>query len=383
MSFSWLKRFECIQSSLLSTVQPSGSDDKNYIMRQYHPLLSPICWHVGHCVYIEALWIGGRLAGDHTLAKELEGTYRPEFVPKSDRQDIFESPQQLFLWAQKRMAEHRQLLGSVDCSSAGMSPKHIAEFLINHHAQHRETIEMIEAARRQGKVGKGLENFVSIKPNTGDLLLNPVPDGAYEIGSMGGFSFDNEEPGHCVNLRSFKVARVPVSNSQFLAFVEDGGYGNRTLWSTFGWHWKLKASAEAPRSWRRVPEGGWSVQPISGSETSVDDMAVSGVTHFEASAFALWAGLRLLHEYEWEVAAKMNLIARRGEVWEWCSNVFHPYHGFSPYTYLEYSVPWFDQRHYVLRGGSFHTELEVQRASFRNYYLADTDYLSSGIRLAE
>ena len=115
MTFSWLKRFEQIQKSLLSTVQPAQSDDKAYVMRQHHPLLSPISWQVGHCVYIEALWIRGRLAGNCSLAEELEPTYRPEFVSKSDRQDIFKSPEQLFLWAQKLMFERLAYLrGNLD-----------------------------------------------------------------------------------------------------------------------------------------------------------------------------------------------------------------------------------------------------------------------------
>ena len=383
MTFSWLQRFEQIQNSLLSTVEPAQPDDKAYVMRQHHPLLSPISWHVGHCVYIEALWIRGRLAGNCSLAKELEPTYRPEFVSKSDRQDIFKSPGKLFSWAQQLMLEHLGLLKSLSRSTEGMSPKYIAEFLINHHAQHRETIEMVKVARNQENGDEVPENFVSIRAKKGGLLLNTVPGGKYEVGSAGGFSFDNESPRHSVDLRPFKVAKMPVSNSQFLAFVEDGGYRNKMLWSAFGWHWKLKVSAEAPRSWRRGLEGGWSVQAPTGSQTSVDDIAVSGVTHYEASAFAQWAGLRLPHEYEWEVAATMNLISGRREVWEWCSNVFHPYHGFSPYTYPEYSIPWFDLRHYVLRGGSLYTEAEVQRISFRNYYIAETDYLSSGIRMAE
>ena len=136
MTFSWLQRFEQIQNSLLSTVEPAQPDDKAYVMRQHHPLLSPISWHVGHCVYIEALWIRGRLAGNYSLAKELEPTYRPEFVSKSDRQDIFKSPGQLFLWAQQLMFEHLGLLESLSRSTEGMSPKYIAEFLINHHVRY-------------------------------------------------------------------------------------------------------------------------------------------------------------------------------------------------------------------------------------------------------
>ena len=130
-------------------------------------------------------------------------------------------------------------------------------------------------------------------------------------------------------------------------------------------------------------DDGWWVQNFMQPDKCAADWAVTGLTYFEASAFAVWAGLRLVHEYEWEVAANLEVLSGLGEVWEWCSNIFHPYHGFSACPYREYSVPWFDQQHYVLRGGSRYTEPEIRRTSFRNYYLAGADYLFSGIRLAE
>ena len=74
--------------------------------------------------------------------------------------------------------------------------------------------------------------------------------------------------------------------------------------------------------------------------------------------------------------------ATRAGSGEWCANRFHPYPGFRPFPYPEYSLPWFDGRHYVLKGGSRLSEPEVQRPAFRNYYTPATRHILSGVRLA-
>ena len=388
MSSERFDRLRQMQKKLLEVVWKFPDEEDVYLRRQYHPLLSPIAWHIGHCVYVETLWIRGCLLGDYTLAEELAGIYQPELLTKIARSNVLPSRTELFVWAQDLTSEHMEILTSASDGPSQTSDqlrekKHIAEFLINHHAQHLETIAMVEWAKLQASSEETPSKLVTLKPGDDGISLKSIPGGVYEIGTRGGFAFDNESPQQSVQLQPFKIAEVPVNNSQFLVFVEDGGYQNRNLWSNFGWRWRTRAGAECPRSWRRNTNGGWCVQVLGQQDRNVGDLSVAGLTHYEASAFALWSGLRLIHEYEWEVAADLELLSGRGEVWEWCSNVFHPYCGFAPYTYWEYSVPWFDQRHYVLRGGSRHTEPEIQRTSFRNYYLAGTDYLFSGIRLAE
>jgi iron(II)-dependent oxidoreductase len=111
------------------------------------------------------------------------------------------------------------------------------------------------------------------------------------------------------------------------------------------------------------------------------DQPVAGISHYEARAFAAWAGARLAHEYQWEVAQRLGLLEQTGRVWEWCENRFHPYPGFRPFPYPEYSQPWFDGRHYSLRGGSVHTRPAVRRASFRNFFEADKRHIFAGLRL--
>ena len=106
-----------------------------------------------------------------------------------------------------------------------------------------------------------------------------------------------------------------------------------------------------------------------------------GLSRFEAAAFARWAGGALPHEYQWEVARRRGVLDGVGAAWEWCANAFHPYPGFRAYPYREYSAPWYDGRHFALRGGGRYTEPEIKRASFRNYYTADCRHIFAGVRL--
>lgn len=383
-----LGRLEEIQRALLSVIEECSEESETCLRRQFHSCLSPVAWHIGHCVYVEALWIRGYLLDDLGLAKELEALYQPELSDKDNRANGLPESAKLVKWARQAMHEHIDILHShrfITRKSADLlrQENYLAEFLINHHAQHLETIAMASFVGRQTSSAEDLSNVTILTPGSDGMVLKSVPGGLYEVGSRKGFAFDNELPKQSVELQSFEVAELPVNNAQFLAFIEDGGYENRSLWSNFGWRWKIETGTQSPRSWHRGIEGEWYLPNIGNSDGCVDFRPVTGLTHHESSAFATWAGLRLVHEYEWEVAARLQLLSGLGEVWEWCSNLLHPYQGFSPYPYKEYSIPWFDQRHYVLRGGSKFTQSEIKRPSFRNYYLADADYLFSGIRLAK
>ncbi|MGH8621521.1 MAG: SUMF1/EgtB/PvdO family nonheme iron enzyme, partial [Burkholderiales bacterium] len=80
-----------------------------------------------------------------------------------------------------------------------------------------------------------------------------LPGGAFELGAApgSGFVFDNEKWAHPVHLASFSIARAPVTNGEFMEFVEAGGYRRREWWSKAGWTWRDGAGAQAPRYWIR------------------------------------------------------------------------------------------------------------------------------------
>jgi iron(II)-dependent oxidoreductase len=99
---------------------------------------------------------------------------------------------------------------------------------------------------------------------------------------------------------------------------------------------------------------------------------------------SLYAGCGLPHENAWEVAMRSDerLWKSTGQAWEWCNNTFYPYPGFRAFPYARYSTPWFDQRHYVMRGGSRYSGQSIRHRAFRNFYTADKRHVFAGLRLA-
>jgi iron(II)-dependent oxidoreductase len=172
------------------------------------------------------------------------------------------------------------------------------------------------------------------------------------------FVFDNEKWAHEVQIVPFRIARVPVTNAQYLTFVENGGAAPR--------YWRKEGSA-----WRQRRFDRW--LPLDAAEP------VLHVSWDEAQAYCAWARRRLPTEAERELAASSGRIPQAAGVWEWTADMFEPYPGFVPDPYKEYSAPWFGT-HRVLRGGCFATPARLIWPTFRNFYTPDRADIFSGFR---
>ncbi len=234
------------------------------------------------------------------------------------------------------------------------------------------------------------------------------PGGIAEIGRAdedGGFAFDAERPRHQVLLRPFELADRPVTNGEWMEFIEDGGYRSPLLWLADGWERILSEKWSHPLHWERR-DGIWWTMTLRGMLPVDMSAPVAHLSYFEADAYARWAGRRLPTEAEWERAAEEvpvagNLYERQalrprrvdgsqpglkqvfGDVWEWTSSAFAPYPGFKPSAGAQAgSDARFANNRYVLKGGSCLTPASHIRASYRMAQQPHRRTAMAGLRLA-
>jgi ergothioneine biosynthesis protein EgtB len=230
----------------------------------------------------------------------------------------------------------------------------------------------------------------------------------FEIGHNGsGFSYDNEGPRHRALLPAFSLASRPVTNGEYLQFVEDGGYRRSQFWLSLGWTTVNEQRWQAPLYWTKR-DGAWWNFTLSGFRSVNESEPVTHVSYFEADAYANWAGARLLTEFEWERAAfdcpvegnfvederfhPQALISSRedrrlhqmfGDVWEWTRSAYSAYPGYraAPGALGEYNGKFMCNQ-YVLRGGSCGTSRSHIRRTYRNFFQPEKRWQFTGIRLA-
>jgi ergothioneine biosynthesis protein EgtB len=229
-----------------------------------------------------------------------------------------------------------------------------------------------------------------------------------EIGHDGyGFAYDNEGPRHRALVPAFSLAARPVTNGEFIAFIEDNGYARPEFWLSLGWMTVNEQRWQAPLYWTKH-EGAWWNFTLSGFRPVDESEPVTHVSYFEADAYANWAGSRLPTEFEWERAAldypvEGNLVEDEkfhpgalsalgddgrlhkmfGDVWEWTRSAYSPYPGYraAPGALGEYNGKFMCNQ-YVLRGGSCATSRSHIRRTYRNFFQPEKRWQFTGIRLA-
>lgn len=255
---------------------------------------------------------------------------------------------------------------------------------LNHEEQHQELLytDIKYILGHNPLMPAYAETAVSsyATPASEEPFVN-MPGGLYEIGYNGnGFCFDNELGRHTVYLADYSISTKLVTNAEYLAFINAGGYTDFRYWHAEGWDWVKKNEATAPLYWHHV-DGKWQHYTWQGLQPVAENDPVCHVSYYEAAAYASWKGMRLPTEFEWEAASsKLSW----GQRWEWTESAYLPYPGFvkAPGAIGEYNGKFMVSQ-MVLRGGSEVTPPNHSRPTYRNFFHPPLRWQFTGIRLAK
>ncbi len=406
-----LRRYEGVRALSTALVAPLSDADASV---QPMPDASPAKWHLAHTTWFFETFVlrdhvPGYAAYDDRFAFLFNSYYEAEGArhPR-DRRGMLTRPtlDEVMAWR-----------ASVDAAIAAALPmlsdaaRALVELGLHHEQQHQELLQtdVLNLFAENPLAPAIWDRPRDVPaPMPGPLRWIAGAEGIVEIGHDGaGFAFDCEGPRHRVLLHPHALADRPITNAEYRAFVDDGGYADPRHWLADGWGWVKANAIEAPLYWRRR-DGAWCAFALDGLHPLHPAAPVTHISYYEADAFARWAGARLPTEAEWEAAAAAldpaggnqcdasgpvrpraapagdGLRQMFGDVWEWTGSAYLSYPGFRPAEGAvgEYNGKFMSGQ-FVLRGGSCATPRGHMRASYRNFFYPHQRWQFTGVRLAK
>ena len=383
-------------------------------MLQSMPDASPAKWHLAHTTWFFETFIlqpySAGYASFDPRYKYLFNSYYKQLGahPYRGSRGLLSRPSLDQVHAYRAHVD-AALLGLLEHASPDVLE--LVELGLNHEQQHQELI-LTDVKHGLWSGPLRPEPIDGARPNPAASRLGwmEIDGGVHLVGHEGaGFAFDNESPRHEVLLQPFRIASRPVTNVEYLEFMQDDGYRRPELWLSDGWDVVCTQGWRAPLYWELQDDGSWQQFALNGtSEIGMKPVnpaePVCHISYYEADAYARWCGARLPSEEEWETAAvcmpsdgtllednALHPQLARGEgsqqifgdVWEWTASPYTAYPGFRPAAGLvgEYNGKFMCNQ-LVLRGGSCVTPASHIRASYRNFFPPHARWQFSGLRLA-
>jgi len=401
--------FQAVRHRSLQLAAPLSNED---CCAQSMPDASPIKWHLAHTTwFFETFILEPREPGFrpfHSAFRVLFNSYYNGVGAKHPRaqRGLLTRPSLDEVKAYRADVDAR-MLRLMETESGDPSLAELVSLGLQHEQQHQELmLTDVKHLLAQNPIAPGYDGAgMAPDKDPGALAFIDFDGGLVEIGFDGrGFCFDNELPRHRSYVAPFALASRLVTNGEYAAFIDAGGYRDPGLWLAEGWDRVASGELAAPLYWRRQEDGSWREFTLHGEVPLDPARPVTHLSLYEADAYARWCGARLPTEAEWEFAARLASIeagrlhprAAAGEgagedlrqmfgaCWQWTSSSYAPYPGYAPAPGAigEYNGK-FMVNQYVLRGSSCATPAGHARASYRNFFPAYARWQFTGIRLAK
>lgn len=369
---------------------------------QSMPDVSPSKWHLAHTTwFFEQFILAESLRGYQPFHPQYAYLFNSYYVSKGERharpeRGLLSRPTLSEILDYRHAIDERLL----NCWHANPDPDGriaaLIELGLNHEQQHQELLLMdIKHVFSCNPLLPAYSETPHALSKTCNSEWRRHPGGLREIGHDGaGFCFDNETPRHRHWLEPFDIATQLVSNGDWLAFMEDGGYHNAALWLADGWDWCQHHQITAPLYWHHGDDG-WREFSLHGLQPLDPAQPVVHISYFEADAYARWAGARLPTEAEWECSAVADEAGNHslqpraapadffGQVWQWTASPYQAYPGYKPLagSLGEYNGKFMASQ-MVLRGSACITPPGHSRTSYRNFFYPHMRWQFAGLRLA-
>ena len=421
---------ETMQDARSRTLELVRDLDDEQLMGPKLPGVNPLRWEIAHVAHFYEYFILRQLYGyESVLGERADQLYDSINIDHDLRWDLPLLTRAETLAYMQAVLD--RLSARLDSGMATEQDSFIYQFGIFHEDMHTEAFLWARQALAYATPALAVAADVSAERAAGPYPgWAEVPGGEFLLGASRNapFLFDNEKWAHPVAIEPFEIAKAPVTNREFQAFADDGGYGQEAFWGADGWKWRQEAGAEHPVYWQRDGPGNWLLRRFEQILPLPPDEPVVHVSWYEADAYCRWSGLRLPTEAEWESAAlgepasdgtlaatkrrypwgeappdpsRANLDGRAlapvgvaalaagdsafgcrqmlGNVWEWTADTFNAFPGFSPDAYKEYSTMLFGDTK-VLRGGAWTTRGRMIHGTYRNYFEAYRQDVFGGFR---
>jgi ergothioneine biosynthesis protein EgtB len=386
----WLEAYLGVRAQTEARAARLSAEDQ---IVQSMPDASPTKWHRAHVTwFFETFLLVPHAQGYRIFDERFPFLFNSYYVAAGPRharpeRGLITRPNAQEVAAYRAHVDHAVacLIESADEATArAIFP--ILETGLHHEQQHQELLFTdILHAFAQNPTNPAYDPDWKMRKPEGGKGYADIPPGIHLIGHDGeGFHFDNEGPQHRALTQDMRIARSLVTNGEWLQFIADGGYAKPQLWLSDGWAKREAEDWQAPGYWRQI-DGAWHTMTLGGLRAVDPAAPVMHVSYYEADAFARWAGKHLPTEFEWETAARHNLIDDAfGIVWQWTRSAYLPYPGYraAEGALGEYNGK-FMVNQMVLRGSSLATPQGHARITYRNFFHPPARWQFSGLRLAE